>query len=82
MAGPWAYHSLSQNFPPTGKDEPAGVTPRTAPTNNSGTSTPTPVMSYAPTLALVPPLVPANLMAKYTNADLQRVTKLALELFV
>ena len=47
MARPRACLSPRQNPPPTGKDELVG----TAPTEGSGTPTPTPVVSRAPTLA-------------------------------
>ena len=47
MAGPRARYSPRRNPPPTGKDELAGA----APTEGSGTLTPTPVVSRAPTPA-------------------------------
>ena len=52
-----------------------------APTNDSGTPVPTPAVSFAPTLAPAPASVPGPL-GRYTNKDLQRATKLALESFV
>ena len=42
----------------------------------------TPVLLFILIPALIPPFALAKLMAKYTNADLQRANKLALELFV
>ena len=48
MAGPCACYSPRQNLPPTRKDELAGA----APTEGSGTPTPTPVVFCAPTPAL------------------------------
>ena len=80
MARPRACQSFCQNSPPAGEDELAGAAPR-APTNNSSTSSHTSAMLYVPTSALDPPLAPVKVVAKYTNADLQRATKLALELF-
>ena len=69
------------NPPPIGEDELAGVAPVAALTNDSGTFSHTPAVSYIPTFAPAPPLAPAELVAKYTNADLQRATKLVLKLF-
>ena len=48
MAGPRVGRSPCQNFCPTGEDELAGA----ALTEGSGTCTPTPVVSHAPTPAL------------------------------
>ena len=39
-------------------------------------------MSRVSTPAPAPPFAPAEPMTKYTNADLQQATKLALELFI
>ena len=50
-----------------------------APTDDSGTPVPTPAVSRAPTPA--PASVPGP-PGRYTDEDLQRATKLALELFV
>ena len=81
MAGPRARRSPRRNPLPAGEDELAGAIPR-APTDDSGTPSHTLAMSRAPTPASAPPPAPAKLVAKYTNADLQRATKLALESFV
>ena len=73
MAGP----KTQCNLPPAGKDELAGG----APSKGSGTSTPT----SAAFRALTPALAPASALSppgKYTDKDLQRATKLALESFV
>ena len=48
-----------------------------APTNDSGTPKPTPAVSRAPAPAFAP-----GPPGRYTDEDLQRATKLALELFV
>ena len=48
-------------------------------TNSSGTTKPTPAVSYTFTPAFVSALGPPE---RYTDKDLQRATKLALELFV
>ena len=66
-----------------------------APTDDSGTPEPTPAVSHAPTPAPAQTPVPAQAPAptpapasvpgppgRYTDEDLQRATKLALELFV
>ena len=81
MAGPRARHSPRWNPPPAGEDELAGAAPR-APTNDNGTPSHTPAVLRAPTPAPAPPPAPTELVAKYTDADLQRATKLALESFV
>ena len=81
IAGPCSCQSPCWNPPPAGEDELAGTAPR-APTNNSGTLSHTLAMSRVPTDALAPPFAPAKLVAKYIDAELQRATKLALELFV
>ena len=82
MAEPRACQSPCRNFLPVGKDEFTGAAPRAVPTNDSGTLTLTPVVLGAPTPAPVPPPALAKLVAKYTDADLQRATKLAIKLFV
>ena len=81
MAGPRAQRSPRRNPLPAGKDELAGAA-LGAPTNDNGTSSHTSAVSRVPTPAPAPPLAPAELVAKYTDADLQRATKLALKLFV
>ena len=81
MARPRARWSFRRNPPSAGEDELAGAAPG-APTDDNGTLSHTSNMSRVPTLAPALPPAPAELMAKYTNADLQRATKLALELFV
>ena len=81
MARPRACRSACQNLPPVCKDELARAALR-ALTNDSGTFSHTSAVLYVPTPALVPPLALAKLVTKYTDANLQRVTKLAPELFV
>ena len=51
------------------------------PTDDSGTLDATPAISCAPTFASAPASVPGPLK-RYMDEDLQRTTKLALELFV
>ena len=56
-----------------------------APTNDSGTPVPTPAVSRAPTAAPAQAPAPASAPGppgRYTDEDLQRATKLALESFV
>ena len=50
-----------------------------ASTNSSDTLKPTPAVYHTPTLALASA---SGLPERYTDKDLQRATKLALELFV
>ena len=80
MAGPRARRNPP---PPAGEDELAGE----APTDGSGIPVPTPAVSRVPTLAPAGAPAPAQIPApgppvRYTNEDLQRATKLALESFV
>ena len=81
MAGPQTYHKLA----PVDKDELA----KNISTKGSSTPTLTPVVFCAPILA--PPQVFAlaqgststlGLSGRYTDEDLQKVTKLALEFFI
>ena len=81
MAGPRTCRSPCRNPPPVSQDELAGAAPG-ALTNDSGTFSYTLAVSRVPTPAPAPPPAPAKLVAKYTNADLQRATKLALKLFI
>ena len=81
MPGPCAYRSPCWNPLPALEDELAGAA-LGAPTDDSGTFSYTFAVSYISTLAPTLPLASAKLVAKYTNADLQRATKLALELFI
>ena len=81
MAGPHACRNSYQNPPPANEDELASAA-LGALTNDSGTFSYTFVVSYILTLILALLLAPAEFVAKYTDADLQRTTKLALELFV
>ena len=81
MAGPRTCRSPCWNPLPTGEDELAGAAPR-APTDDSGTLSHTLALSRVTTPVSTLPLTLAKLMAKYTDVDLQRVTKLALKLFV
>ena len=78
MARPHTYQSFCRNPLPIGNNELAGATS----TKRNGTLTPTFIMSHVPTPAPAPLLASTKVMAKYTNADLQRATKLALKLFV
>ena len=66
-----------RNPPLAGKDELAGG----APSEDSGTPTPTLAASKAPTPAPAPASAPGP-PGKYTDEDLQRATKLTLELFI
>ena len=81
MAGPRIRRNPRRNPPPGGEDEFAGG-PSGAPTKGSNTHTPSPPVSWAqtPADAQVPP--PAIYSGMYTDADLQRATKLALKLFI
>ena len=81
MAGPRTWQSSRWNLLPADEDKFAGATQK-APINDNSTPSHTPVVSRVPTPALALPLALAELVAKYTNADLQRATKLALKLFV
>ena len=81
IARPYARRSPCRNPLPNGKNKMAGATLR-ASTNNSDTFCHTSAVSRISTPALAPPLASAKLVAKYTNADLQRAIKLALKLFV
>ena len=71
MTGP----RTRRNPPPAGKDGLA----RGVPFEGSGTFTSTPAASRTPTPASASALGPPG---KYTDEDLQRATKLALELFI
>ena len=81
MVGPCTCRSLCRNLSHAGKDEFAEAAPR-ASTNDSGTSSYTPAVSSVPTSVPAPLFAPTKLVVKYTNADLQKGTKLALKLFV
>ena len=81
MGGTCACQSFWQNPPPAGKDELAEAASG-AFTNDGGTFSHTSVVSSVPTPAPATPLASAELVAKYINADLQKATKLALEVFV
>ena len=73
MAGP----RIRRNPPPADKDELAGGV------SSEGGGIPT--LTSTTSKALTPALVPASTLGppgKYTDEDLQRATKLALELFV
>ena len=80
MVRPRAWGSLCWNPPPINKDELAGTDSK-ALINDSGTPSYTLAVSHVSTPASAPPLASAKLVAKYTNADLQQATKLALKLF-
>ena len=70
MAKPRACHSPCWNSPLTGNDELAGIAPGAAPTNDSGTRFHNLAVSRIPTPARAPFLAPAELVAKYTDANL------------
>ena len=81
MAGPYAWRILCWNPPPASKNELARAASR-AWTNDNGTLSYTPAVSHISIPAPAPSLASTKLVAKYTNADLQRATKLALKLFI
>ena len=81
MTGPYAHRSFYWNLLPAGKDELARTAPR-APTNDNNTHFYTLAVSCVITSTLAPLLAFAELVVKYTNANMQRATQLALELFV
>ena len=72
MTGPHACLSPYWNFPPTGKDKLAGA----APTEGSGTPTPTLVMSRAPTSA---PATTAAIAPSLANELFKQFMKAYLE---
>lgn len=79
MARPQTYQSFCYNSLPTYKDElPGGTSGALIKNNSTFASTPIPAVSRIPTLALAP--VPPG--GTYTNMNLQRTTKLALDSFV
>ena len=81
MAGPRIRRSLWRNPPPGGEDE-LVRSPPGAPTKGSNTPTPSPPVSWAQTPADAPAPTPAPPRGTYTDADLQKVTKLALDSFI
>ena len=81
MAGPCTCRSPRRNAPPGGEDEFAGGPPG-APTEGSNTPTLSPPISQAQTPADAPAPIPAPSRGTYTNADPQKATKLALDLFI
>ena len=81
MAGPHTCHSPRRNSPSGGKDELAGGLPG-APTKSNNTPTSSPPISWAQTPADAPTSTSAPPRSTYTDADLQKATKLALELFI
>ena len=81
MAGPRTRHSLCRNPPPGNEDELVGGPPG-ALTKGSNTSTPSPPVSWTQTPVDTPTTIPASSRGMYTDANLQRATKLALELFI
>ena len=81
MAGPRTCRSFRRNPPPGGEDKLAGGLPG-APTKGSNTSTLSPPISWVQTPADTPGPTPAPLRGTYTDVDLQKATKLALESFV
>ena len=81
MIGPRTRCSPCRNPPPGGEDELTGG-PLGAPIEGSNTPTPFPPVSWAQTPADTPAPTSAPPRGTYTNKDLQRATKLALESFV
>ena len=75
MVGPQACCNAP---PPISKDELAGNAPK-ASTKGIGTPTSIPTAFQAPTSTPAPVF---DLPGLYTNADLQKATKLALKLFI
>ena len=75
MAGPYTCCGYWSNLLPTGKDELAKDAPR-APTKSSDIRT----RIFAVSRASTPALTPGS-SDRYTDEDLQRATKLALESF-
>ena len=78
MAGPHACQSPCRNSPSTNDNELAGA----ASTKGNRILISTSVVLRVATPAPAPPLAFAKFVAKYTNADPQKTTKLALELFI
>ena len=81
MPGPHARQSLCRNPLFAGEDELAEAAPG-VPNNDSGTPSHISAIFPVPTPVSALSFAPAKLVAKYTNADLQRAIKLALESFV
>ena len=81
MAEPRTRRSPRCNPPPGNDDELAGGPPR-APTKGNNTPTLSPPVSWAETPADTSAPTSAPPRGTYTNVDLQRATKLALESFV
>ena len=81
MARPRARRSSRRNPPPGGEDELAEGPPETL---NKGSNTPTPslLLSRVQTPADVSAPTPASPRDMYTDTNLQRATKLGLELFI
>ena len=86
VAGPRTRRSRRLNHPPSGEDELAGAPTKSTPTPSpvvSRTQTPAPAQNPAPAPALAPvPALASGQPGMYTDVDLQRATRLALELFV
>ena len=81
MAGPRICRSPRRNSPSSRKDELARGSPG-ALTKDSNIPTPFPAISQAQTPTFTPAPAPAPLNSTYTNVDLQKAVKLALELFI
>ena len=81
MAGPRICCSFRRNPPSGGEDELVRGPPG-ALTKGSNTSTSSPPISWVQTPTDILALTPTPFRGTYTNVDLQRATKLALELFV
>lgn len=82
MARLHTRRSPRRNLLASGEDELAGGVLRAASINNSAIPSHTPIMSQAPTPA--PTLLPAFAMSvvTYTDKDLQKATRLGLNIFV
>ena len=81
MAEPCICPSLYQN-PLLGSEDELTKAALETLTNDNCTLSHILAMSHIPISALALPLIPAKLVAKYTNVNLYRAIKLALELFV
>ena len=82
MARPYTRQSLYWNLLPAGENKPTRAAPSALLINHNGILSHTFAMSHVSILALVLPFTFAKLVAKYTNVNLQRITKLAQELFI
>ena len=82
MTKPYICQSFYQKLLSTSKDKLVKAILGATPINENGIFSHTSTMLHAFTLALVPSFVFTKLVAKYTNANLQKIIKLDLKLFV